>query len=638
MASDSQHAIENLSQENLTKNMEHEDQVLFNYPTRSIVWKYFGFTKKGLGPAIKANLNMNTAICKLCKKSYANKGNTTNLLFHIDHDHKRTASGDENNNIKKAPTQPTIQALIANPGRLTQKSRTNLDDALLKLIVGKALPISLVKNPHFIEFTKLLDPRCSHNTRRLDKSYSAVTAHFIDDKWNLKSAVLQTKKVEGSHTSEKIAEGLKEVQTEWKLPTSLTLVTDNAANERKAAELLGWTRFGCYGHRINLVVKHALEVTELNKILGKSRRLVTFFHQSTSATDALIEKQKLVFSNTPGLIGHKLITDVPTRWNSTLAMLGRLAEQLPAIMSIIFDTNCLNKTAISTVKTYCLTSEEHSVVQELISVLKSFETATTILCAESSPTMHKVLPCMVKIKKKLEDVESNPLTSPVVKKVILKMKEELLKRTQVEDVPLLAALLNPDTKNLNFLTAEEQVSARQLLMDTALNLKVDNAALPNVKVKQEEAVSANLPDLPVLPDIDLESDQNVKFECEKEGPSEKKMKLTDMDEWFDDVCFIGESQQPLQNLIELEVHRYFSHNQPQSSKQQTLLQWWQANHYFYPQLATLAKKYLAVPASSVPSERVFSLAGIVVDKKRSRLKPDLVDTLIFMKMNIETYW
>jgi hypothetical protein len=41
------------------------------------------------------------------------------------------------------------------------------------------------------------------------ESYSAVTAHFIDDKWNLKSAVLQTKKVEGSHTSEKIAEGLK---------------------------------------------------------------------------------------------------------------------------------------------------------------------------------------------------------------------------------------------------------------------------------------------------------------------------------------------------------------------------------------------------------------------------------------------
>ena len=103
-----------------------------------------------------------------------------------------------------------------------------------------------------------------------------------------------------------------------------------------------------------------------------------------------------MFSNTLSLIGHKLISDVPTRWNSTLAMLCRLAEQLPAIMSLIFDT-CLNKAALSTVNSYCLTSDEHSVVQELISVLKPFETATTILCAESSPSMHKVLPCMYKI-------------------------------------------------------------------------------------------------------------------------------------------------------------------------------------------------------------------------------------------------
>ena len=430
-----------------------------------------------------------------------------------------------------------------------------------------------------------------------------------------------------------------EVQTEWNLPTSPTLVTDNAANERKAAELLGWTRFGCYGHRINLVVKHALEVPELSKILGKSRRLVTFFHQSTSATDALIEKQKLVFSNTPGLIGHKLISDVPTRWNSTLAMLSRLAEQLPAIMSIIFDT-CLNKAALGTLKTYCLTSDEHSVVQELISVLKPFETATTILCSESSPTMHKVLPCIFKIKKNLEEVESNSLTSPAVKNVIFKMKDELLKRTQVEDLPLLASLLSPDTKTLTFLTAEEQVSAHQLLINAALEL--ENSSLQTVKMKQEKTVDTNLPDLPMLPgssDMDLrESGQPATVKCKNEEPTKKKIKLTDMDEWFDDVCFTGESQQPIQNVVELEVHRYFAHNQPQSSRQQTLLQWWQANEVFYPRLATLAKKYLAVPASSVPSERVFSLAGIVVDKKRSRLKPAMVDTLIFMKMNMEQYW
>ena len=41
----------------------------------------------------------------------------------------------------------------------------------------------------------------------------------------------------------------------------------------------------------------------------------------------------------------------------------------------------------------------------------------------------------------------------------------------------------------------------------------------------------------------------------------------------------------------------------------TRLQSWRGNAAFYPRLSILAKKYLAIPVSYVPSERVFSLAG-----------------------------
>lgn len=41
------------------------------------------------------------------------------------------------------------------------------------------------------------------------ESYDTITAHFINQNWELRSAVLQTIKVEGSHTSENIAERLK---------------------------------------------------------------------------------------------------------------------------------------------------------------------------------------------------------------------------------------------------------------------------------------------------------------------------------------------------------------------------------------------------------------------------------------------
>ena len=41
----------------------------------------------------------------------------------------------------------------------------------------------------------------------------------------------------------------------------------------------------------------------------------------------------------------------------------------------------------------------------------------------------------------------------------------------------------------------------------------------------------------------------------------------------------------------------------------TILQWWGKNAAFYPRLSILAKKYLTIPTSYVPSERVFSLTG-----------------------------
>ena len=49
-----------------------------------------------------------------------------------------------------------------------------------------------------------------------------------------------------------------------------------------------------------------------------------------------------------------------------------------------------------------------------------------------------------------------------------------------------------------------------------------------------------------------------------------------------------------------------------------------------PTLAKLTEKYLCIPASSSPSERVFSTAGCVVSKNRNCLKPDMVNKLVFL--------
>jgi hypothetical protein len=60
----------------------------------------------------------------------------------------------------------------------------------------------------------------------------------------------------------------------------------------------------------------------------------------------------------------------------------------------------------------------------------------------------------------------------------------------------------------------------------------------------------------------------------------------------------------------------------------TLSQW---NSTRYPVWASLAWNYLPVMASSVSSECAFSSAGITISKHRSRLKPDIVEALQFLK-------
>ena len=63
------------------------------------------------------------------------------------------------------------------------------------------------------------------------------------------------------------------------------------------------------------------------------------------------------------------------------------------------------------------------------------------------------------------------------------------------------------------------------------------------------------------------------------------------------------------------------------------LEWWKLEAGRMPLLSTVARKYLSVCATSVPSEQVFSTGGNLVNAKRNSLKPDKVNKLIFLSSN-----
>jgi hypothetical protein len=70
-----------------------------------------------------------------------------------------------------------------------------------------------------------------------------------------------------------------------------------------------------------------------------------------------------------------------------------------------------------------------------------------------------------------------------------------------------------------------------------------------------------------------------------------------------------------------------------SGKDNCPLQWWKVNVSRYPYLWRLAKRLFCIPATSAPSERVFSAASNIINKKRARLTPSNASLLMFSRGN-----
>ena len=94
----------------------------------------------------------------------------------------------------------------------------------------------------------------------------------------------------------------------------------------------------------------------------------------------------------------------------------------------------------------------------------------------------------------------------------------------------------------------------------------------------------------------------------------------------------GEEQQATSN-IETQLAQYLSEPVIARTRTEDPLLWWRQNKERLPDLARLARVYLGPPPTSVPSERLFSVAGEVVSDHRSALLPENASRLIFLKYN-----
>ena len=156
------------------------------------------------------------------------------------------------------------------------------------MITTDLQPLSIIEDNGFVALLKFLDPKYQLPSRKIFKkwlenkyeeatsnvknelanvrkvcittdtwtsvnmdSFLTVTCHFINDIYQIKTYVLETVKIEGSHTGAAIANNLQSIFNNWKIEDKvISIVTDNAANIKFAIKQLEprTTNILCFAH------------------------------------------------------------------------------------------------------------------------------------------------------------------------------------------------------------------------------------------------------------------------------------------------------------------------------------------------------------------------------------------------------
>ena len=106
-----------------------------------------------------------------------------------------------------------------------------------------------------------------------------------------------------------------------------------------------------------------------------------------------------------------------------------------------------------------------------------------------------------------------------------------------------------------------------------------------------------------------------------------------LDDDDDDVECVEEYRLTPREMAEKEVRQYRS--MAKMNMASNPLIFWQENQFLLPTLARIAEKFAVAQATSVASERVFSTAGDIVTAERACLDHTSVDSLIFLKKNLD---
>jgi hAT family C-terminal dimerisation region/Domain of unknown function (DUF4413) len=334
-------------------------------------------------------------------------------------------------------------------------------------------------------------------------------------------------------------------------------------------------------------------LSEQLSCIAKLRRIVVKLHSSTQHRSAF--KRQCLACEHPV---KELILDVPTRWNSTHAMIERACELREPLSELIRAQHDLLE----------LSDKEWELLEITAQLLVAFDIATHRLSADSYPTLNQAVPIYNYLFNKLEDLHG--LCGD---------------ESDCQEDAAIFAQCNPACKRIfrNAIQAAhdkihdyyEQTWAGMYAIAVILDprFKIDycevnkwgpwlTAHAKNALVRAVEAYGAAAP------------------------PSDHTVVAAQWDP-VNQELYQSLKRRRLEKGGEME--RYLA--APTADTDVDVLEWWKHNAREYPCLARIARDYLAIPATSVPAERVFSGGADLITKKRGSLNEDTIQACMCLK-------
>ncbi|XP_042633118.1 zinc finger BED domain-containing protein 4-like [Cyprinus carpio] len=286
-------------------------------------------------------------------------------------------------------------------------------------------------------------------------------------------------------------------------------------------------------------------------------------------------------------------------------MLNRLVEQRWPVTAVLSDPSITKKGN----HTLDLTGDQWKLAQETSELLGPLLTLTELLSQEANLSLSATVPMLFNLKKRHLSPEEDD--SPDIRE---------MKNTLVKEIDSRWELLNLEPTSIYLLSSALDVRFKHLkfLEDEKKDLVYIEVVRLAEHLHQQQIVRKG---------EELSASHGEEETDAPPPPAKKKQQEISMLMQADD-----EEEEERGDSAKTEMEQYL---RDATKLQSGPLAWWKQNSDRYPKLAFAAKHLLCVPATSTPSERIFSKAGYIVNKTRSSLLPENVDKLIFLAHNMK---